>query len=854
MVQTMTQARILYRAKPVKRSEPVRLFATVLIAITLCFCVELTSAADLDQTADADSKQANEAEGASASKWETSVMLMPLNLGLNMNGKYVGQVDAKVDPRSSEGMVKKDRLIVMLKPLIGRSLLNDLTKHLANTPEYVSFDATQSVGVAIEFDSLSLSLNVTTDAGDLMTQSYALKSRRNEPNPDLYIEPSNFTVGVNIAATQVFVKQGGEVLAQDPQVALNGLLNFGGFGGVTVEGGARYSGNQEDPWERTTVLASKDFFSSALRLSAGEVTPRTRAFQGSQRMLGVGLHRSYSSIRPFEIVRPTGRSKFNLEEESKIDVYVNEILVDTIDLPKGAYSLTDFPITSKSNDVRLEIVGRSGRAQTLTFDVYGGSELLAPGISDFGVFLGNRQGQREFDYSAGFGATAYYRRGFTGSLSAGATLQASETAQQLGLLFTYGGDYGLFDFEAAASYHSEDQELGNAFRLSYRHSLSLLSDNDLRISANGEYRTERFQGAFEDLELAPQIWSSAVQASWIGPRGWSANIGVSAAESRGLNSGRLSNFNGTVSRRVGNFQIGASFGLSESVSGEKTERFGITLGYRPSGAYSSTAQYNSVDQQMQLALNRRSLDRVGGLNLGAQIQDSHRGKRYRLNGSYNHNRFESAVQHSYSAAGADNEESLSRTQVRLGSFFGYSGGAFGVGRPVQSGFVLAKKHRSLRNSKVEFRNGSQFVARTGLLGTAVIPLSRPYAVTKFNVHVDPLPVGYDIGEGDITVFPGHGSSYATPIGSDASRTAMGFLMKDGEPWPLASGMVSPTGNARDKEKYQRPLFTNRGGRFVADRLRAGDYEIIVDDQVVAKFKIAKKQEGLVNLGKVGDAE
>jgi len=285
-----------------------------------------------------------------ASKWQTDSMLMPLNVGLNLNGKYVGQVDAKVDPRSSNGVVEKERFTAMLKPLLGRKLFNDLIESLVGKTDFVTFDAAQELGLNVEFDSLSLSLNVTTSASDLETQNFALKSRSTSPNPDLYMAPSTITAGVNIAASQVLVQQGGERQMQDAQVALNGLINVGGFGGLTVEGGARYSGGNDDPWERTNIIASKDFFDSAVRLSAGEITPRTRAFQGAQRMLGLGLHRSYSAIRPFQIVRPTGRSRFSIDEESKIDIYVNDILVETIDLPKGSYSLSDFPITSESND------------------------------------------------------------------------------------------------------------------------------------------------------------------------------------------------------------------------------------------------------------------------------------------------------------------------------------------------------------------------------------------------------------------------------------------------------------------------------------------------------------------------
>ncbi len=798
------------------------------------------------------SSDRSKSESSKESTRSAQANLMPLSLGVVVNGKYAGQVNAKIDPRKNTGVVEQERFKQILKPLLGKKSFDILKRGLAGLDEFVDFDRIENGGLQAKFDPLSLSIEVSLKASDLVTQSYALKSRSASPNPDLYQQASNFTAGLNIAASQVLDRRGDEQISNSPQVALNGLINLGGFGGVTVEGGARYNGNDDEPWDRTAVFASKDFFNSALRLSAGEITPRARAFQGSQRILGLGLHRAYSNIRPFQIVRPTGRSRFSLDEDSRVEVYVNEVLVDTVELNQGSYSLSDFPITSRSNDIRLEIIGRSGRREVLNFDVYGGSELLAPGLSDFGVFFGKRQGLEALKYSEDLSATAYYRKGLTGQLSAGATLQATDTAQQLGLLMTYGSDYGLFDLELAGSYHADHKQSGSALRLSYRNTFSLFAANDLRLSANGEYRTEFFQSAFDDLDFAPQKWSNAIQASWIGQRGWSATMGMSSSETRGLTGGRSHSISGNISRRVGDFQFGATFSLGDSVAGVESERFGFTLGYRPAGAYSSTAQYNSTDDQMQFDFRRRSKAQVEGLNISAQMRDSERDRRARLAANYNHNRFESSIQHSRISSKESDTPDLDRTQWRIASFVGVSNGSVGIGRPIQSGFVLAKKHKSLRDSKVEILNGSQFVSRPGLLGPAVIPISRPYSVNRFEVSVDPLPLGYDIGEGAITVFPGHGSSFTAPVGSDASRTAMGFLIKNGEPLALVSGMVSPQGAKPEDDKFQRPLFTNRGGRFVADRLRAGVYEIIIEDEVFATFEIDKKSEGLVNLGKVSN--
>ena len=775
---------------------------------------------------------------------------IPLEIGVSLNGKYVGQINSKIDPRSNTGLVDRGRLPSMLKPLLDKQAFDRLKTLFTGTEEYVPIDAIEEAGLSADFDNLSLTLVVTTSGTDMGAKSFSFQSKRNAPNPDFYPEAANFTTGINMTASQVLETRDGEQDRQDPQIALNGLMNFGGFGGVTLEGGGRYSKQNKDEWQRTPIVASKDFYGSALRIQAGEITPKIKGFQGSNRMLGLGIFRSYSSIRPFQTVRPTGRSEFAIDEDATIDVYVNDELVETLDLPTGSYSLNDFPITSHANDVRLEIVSRSGDQQTLEFDVYGGNELLAPGVSEYGFFIGRRQLDKQFDFANSASGTGYYRRGITGQLSLGATTQITDLAQQAGLLMTYGSRLGIFEFEAAQSRRDADGEMGNAIRVDYRKDFSLFSPNDLRISANSETRTQYFQNAFEENFITPLKWTSRLQANWTGTNGISATLGFSSTELRDTRKNRVENYTLSISKTLGPLRLSGSFSVAESTIAESNERFGITLTYRPSSTLSSSAQYNSSDKQTTLDVRRRSERIVGGFDGGMQYQTGERGERLRLNGDYSHNRFDSAIQHTYSPRGDTNPESIGRTQFRVSSFIGMSGSHIGVGRPVRSGFVLAPRHKSLRKSKIAIMTGDQFVARPGILGAAVIPLDRPYTVNRFDLVVDPLPLGYDLGQGDIIVFPGHGNSFRLPIGSAASRTAMGFLYDSNGPMELVSGTVMQLGAKRGKEKIERPLFTNRGGRFVADRLTSGSYEIIVGDGVVGTFEVSEDSEGLVNVGKI----
>jgi hypothetical protein len=74
---------------------------------------------------------------------------------------------------------------------------------------------------------------------------------------------------------------------------------------------------------------------------------------------------------------------------------------------------------------------------------------------------------------------------------------------------------------------------------------------------------------------------------------------------------------------------------------------------------------------------------------------------------------------------------------------------------------------------------------------------------------------------------------------------VGSLTGPDGPLSLASGLIEGPGATKAEP---RPFFTNRAGRFVADRLAPGDYRILIDDAEVARFSIPEASEGVVNVG------
>ena len=122
-------------------------------------------------------------------------------------------------------------------------------------------------------------------------------------------------------------------------------------------------GNRE--FSRRDVTLTHDDFSRSLRYSFGDIRPTVSQFQGGARLFGFNLERNYSEINPFKNLRPSGRSGFTLERPSTVSFEVNGAIVDTADLEPGTYSISDFPLASGANDVRVLIDDGTSRYLSL---------------------------------------------------------------------------------------------------------------------------------------------------------------------------------------------------------------------------------------------------------------------------------------------------------------------------------------------------------------------------------------------------------------------------------------------------------------------------------------------------------
>ncbi|UYY57087.1 hypothetical protein [Sphingomonas sp. S2-65] len=767
----------------------------------------------------------------------------PLEVPLELNGRFVGTISVEVDLQGS-GLVDALRLINILRPALDRAIVSAIEDRVAGRQKVeiadLSFD-----GFSLAFDSGALTLRAQVSVSNVAQSRISIAEPEPAPDPAAFSPQEDFAAGLNLTAGQRYAHNddGGF----DPvRAALNGFVSIGGFGGVTLTGGIDYDSSAGGTrWQRREVRLIKDFYSSAVRATAGEFTPLSFGFQGSGRMLGLSLERAYSTIRPFQNVRPIGRQTFTLDREATVDVFINTIRSRTLLLQPGRYDVSDFPFASGTNSVRLEIEDISGRREIAAFDIFSDTALLSTGVTEFGFAAGLREAGSQLTYGGGPVITGFLLNGAADNLTLGAHAQVTEFAGQAGGVLVWGTMIGLFQIENAVSQSLNKGKSGLALSMDYRGEFSILERNDLRVVLTGVYRTRYFQDSFLQEPRNPQIWQIATQANWRAPIGLS--LGVGYAYSRGRSPfGDVERIDLSLGRSFG--PIGLTLGVSR-IEDERGRnwRIGGGASVRFGSRFYGNARYDSQREMKELEISRApngELDDVNGsLRLGDD-QDA-RGLSGRLN--YVHNRFDAIVRHDRSIARSVRGSSFAQSSWAINTFIGYAGEQIAIGRPAPEGFIIASRHPTLSESRLDVSAGERVIARSGFFGPALVPINRAYGVQRFEAKVEPLPIGYDIGAGAFSVFPSLGAGYHFQIGSDASRMAVGTLVSSKGPIELAGGTVERISAGK---AISRPFFTNKIGRFVADGLSPGRYRIVIGGRPVGEFELREDQEGMINVGKI----
>jgi outer membrane usher protein len=295
-------------------------------------------------------------------------------------------------------------------------------------------------GLTVTIDEGAQSALLTPPAATLDTTRLDAAERAHPPvtpaSPGLFLN-------YQLSAQQISGSNVGGVFAE--------LGAFAAAGVITNTMAARYG--EDSSFVRLDTTYTRDFTASLDTLNVGDAISDPASWGNAVRFAGVRFSKNFA-LRPDLLTTPLLTTGGVATVPSTVDVFVNNQLVTSNQLPAGPFIVDRLPTVSGTGDVSVVVRDALGREQVMTQTFYSSVSLLAPGLSQYSVNLGevrNNYGLASNDYGPFLGE-ASYRRGITDGLTLeGHAEYLADDAHAAGLNAAFAvGTLGVMNVTAAS--------------------------------------------------------------------------------------------------------------------------------------------------------------------------------------------------------------------------------------------------------------------------------------------------------------------------------------------------------------------------------------------------------------------
>ncbi len=188
-----------------------------------------------------------------------------------------------------------------------------------------------------------------------------------------------------------------------------------------------FSVDPRGQFQRINTNLSIDNRDNLTRLTLGDAIANAGVLGGASQIAGISYAKNFS-INPYFTPFPGQRFAGVVNTPSTADVYVNGLLVRTVDLPPGPFNLQNLPALSGAGSTRVVVRNAFGLTQELGAPYYLDTHVLQRGLSDFSYTAGFERelGASSFGSYDGLAGVARHRYGFTDTLTAGGFVAADK--------------------------------------------------------------------------------------------------------------------------------------------------------------------------------------------------------------------------------------------------------------------------------------------------------------------------------------------------------------------------------------------------------------------------------------------
>jgi outer membrane usher protein len=666
------------------------------------------------------------------------------------------------------------------------------TKHDSN--DYFSLDAIRGLSYELDSSTQTLLIEAPPSLYDATTVQGTARG---------FVKP-------NISSLGAFFNYDLTVGKSQEQFNSNALLELGVYGpeGVGVSSFlvkhqneiGNNTGNSIIRLDSTFTRDMPEFLSS---LRFGDIINKPGSWGRSLRLGGLQWGTNFST-QPTFISFPLPGISGEAVLPSTVDLFVNDSLRLSKQLPTGPFSIQDLPVITGKGEARLVTKDMLGRERVILQPYYVSPRLLQKGLHDYSYEVGyvrENYGLQSNDYGH-LVAVATHRLGisdrFTGELHA--EYKADQQAIGLsGILLM--PSIGVFNSSIAAS-NSQNQQGGL---------LSLGFERQTRLMGFGiktQITTNEFTQIGYQLNQPTPKQLSQIFGSWSAGKG---SFGLSYTLQDYRDRARVELLNASYSTNF--FGLGfLGVSASQFLSGDKDSIIGLTFTHaiaeRTTASANITAQSGSEIGTLQI---QKSLP-VGagfGYQLSKGFADSDR-----LTASI----FAQNDIGTYSLEAAQSNGVNAFRASASGGAAIINGGAF-MTRRISDSFALVDVP-NFPNVRVYADN--QVVAKTDSKGHALIPRLRPYQKNSIRIEQADIPMNAQIESVDLDVIPHFRSGVIAKFPVKQQQQGTIKVMSENDK-PIPAGAIAYS--LSDHQEFP----VGRGGEvFITGLIRINAIKIVWD--------------------------
>jgi outer membrane usher protein len=752
-----------------------------------------------------------------------------------------GDVIVKIKNSSQVTQIQASSLKRVLEKVLDRKYYDDFIKRYS-AKTYLSVKELLNDKITLDYDPASLILEVRFDEamGRLQQHNLAFNSVPRWANNAIHAKGvSGFVNIFNFYRKDTLGEQ--ESFTSDQNLNLN-YKSFALLLETTLQND--FQNSQNGQFFRRDIRFTYDQPEHLRRFQLGDLDYQTEGFQTFAPALGLLVSTNFD-LNPYRLFNPTGYREITLNSPSRIRVFINDILVRTLQLPSGRHRIDNLPLNEGINNVTLEIQDKRGRIEKITFKSTTSYSLLEQGTDYYTYGVGipaiQELGPKKYD-------TKYLKYffvlnhlwGISEQFNAGYQFMGNDIQKSYGGTLRYQSLLGLSRFDLSSSTLSlpsvEETQKGIGLRLNhtftdYRRQQKRIRTFDLSLEhLSPQYSLMGNLSTAGEATTSPEFGYTQFITDRINVR-LSANYRHFSKNSVNNSYTLGSSLTGLLTNDV---QLAGQYSYSHFKNNLSDHQLLVSLNWTvPESSQLLTTSYDSAQEEFATQYSFNGTGRPSSWYGDANIRTNKNQKQYeaQLGREDQYYNARANIQKRRNSNGTES----TLHNINLNTSVAFAGGAWSLTRPVNNSFTLIRAEGALEDYPLFInRNEDNFEAKTNLFASAALPNQQAYRFYPIRLDSRAVPFGLKTPPSELIVASPFRGGVLLNFKAKHTRAVSGkILASKKQVKALSYGHVI---SLRDSnERY--PFFTNRKGRFLIEALPLGSYNVVIDDKVFGVIKL-----------------